>query len=113
MTSFICDVLKDLEVNSIDTSKLRLILPNKRAGLFLKKEWASISKKTGFLPEILSIEYFIEELSQLRLLSSTELVFEFYSVYSELTPIDERDSFDSFCKWAPTVLQDFNEIDRY
>ena len=113
MTSFICDVLKDLEVNSIDTSKLRLILPNKRAGLFLKKEWASLSKKTGFLPEILSIEYFIEELSQLRLLSNTELVFEFYSVYLELTPLDQRDSFDSFCKWAPTVLQDFNEIDRY
>ena len=24
-----------------------------------------------------------------------------------------RDSFDSFSKWAPIVLQDFNEIDRY
>jgi hypothetical protein len=113
MTSFICDVLKDLEINSLDISKLRIILPNKRSGLFLKKEWASISKRTGFLPEILSIEQFTEELSQLRLLSNAELVFEFYSVYLDLTPLDERDSFDNFCKWAPTVLQDFNEIDRY
>ncbi len=86
MTSFIYDVLKDLELDSRDMSKLSLILPNKRAGLFLKREWATINKTTGFLPEILSIEHFIEELSQLRLLSNTELVFEFYHVYLELTP---------------------------
>ena len=113
MTSFIYDVLKDLDLTSRDTSKLSLVLPNKRAGLFLKRDWSSISKTTGFLPEIISIEQFIEELSQLRLLSNTELIFEFYSVYLELTPLDERDSFDSFSKWAPIVLQDFNEIDRY
>ena len=113
MTSFIYDVLKNLELGSRDISKLSLILPNKRAGLFLKREWATINKTTGFLPEILSIEHFIEELSQLRLLSNTELIFEFYHVYLELTPSEERDSFDSFSKWAPIALQDFNEIDRY
>ena len=113
MTGFIYDVLKDLDLASRDTSKLTLILPNKRAGLFLKREWSSISKATGFLPDIISIEHFIEELSQLRLLSNTELIFEFYSVYLDLTPLNERDSFDSFSKWAPIVLQDFNEIDRY
>ena len=113
MTGFIYDVLKDLDLASRDTSKLTLILPNKRAGLFLKRDWSSISKATGFLPDIISIEHFIEELSQLRLLSNTELIFEFYSVYLDLTPLNERDSFDSFSKWAPIVLQDFNEIDRY
>ena len=113
MTSFIYDVLKDLEIHSKDVSKLSLILPNKRAGIFLKMEWSKLNKTTGFLPEIIAIETFIEELSQLRLLSSTELIFEFYEVYLELTPLKERDSFDSFSKWAPIVLQDFNEIDRY
>ncbi|MDA9057178.1 PD-(D/E)XK nuclease family protein [Flavobacteriaceae bacterium] len=113
MTSFIYDVLKDLETHSKDVSKLSLILPNKRAGIFLKMEWSKLNKITGFLPEIIAIETFIEELSQLRLLSNTELIFEFYEVYLELTPLNERDSFDSFSKWAPIVLQDFNEIDRY
>ena len=113
MTSFIYDVLKDLETHSKDVSKLSLILPNKRAGIFLKMEWSKLNRTTGFLPEIISIETFIEELSQLRLLSNTELIFEFYEVYLELTPLNERDSFDSFSKWAPIVLQDFNEIDRY
>lgn len=113
MTSFIYDVLKDLESHSNNISKLRFILPNKRAGIFLKREWASLNKTTGFLPEVSSIESFIEELSELRLLSNTELIFEFYKVYLELTPLNERDSFDRFSKWAPTVIQDFNEIDRY
>jgi len=113
MTSFIYDVLKDLETHSKDVSKLSLILPNKRAGIFLKMEWSKLNKTTGFLPQISAIETFIEELSQLRLLSNTELIFEFYEVYLELTPLNERDSFDRFSKWAPVVLQDFNEIDRY
>ena len=113
MTSFIYDVLKDLETHSKDVSKLSLILPNKRAGIFLKMEWSKLNKTTGFLPQIIAIETFIEELSQLRLLSNTELIFEFYEVYLELTPLNERDSFDRFSKWAPVVLQDFNEIDRY
>jgi len=113
MTSFIYDVLKDLEIHSKDVSKLSLILPNKRAGVFLKMEWSKLNKTTGFLPQIIAIETFIEELSQLRLLNNTELIFEFYEVYLELTPLVERDSFDNFSKWAPIVLQDFNEIDRY
>jgi ATP-dependent helicase/nuclease subunit B len=113
MTSFIYDVLKDLDTHPEDVSKLSLILPNKRAGIFLKMEWSKLNKTTGFLPQIIAIETFIEELSQLRLLSNTELIFEFYEVYLELTPLNERDSFESFSKWAPVVLQDFNEIDRY
>ncbi|MDC0118105.1 PD-(D/E)XK nuclease family protein, partial [bacterium] len=113
MTSFIYDVLKDLEAHSKDVSKLSLVLPNKRAGLFLKMEWSKLNKSTGFLPQIIAVETFIEELSQLRLLSNTELLFEFYEIYLELTPQKEQDSFDSFSKWAPIVLQDFNEIDRY
>ena len=85
MTGFIYDVLKDLDLASRDTSKLTLILPNKRAGLFLKRDWSSISKATGFLPDIISIEHFIEELSQLRLLSNTELIFEFLVYSSEFS----------------------------
>ena len=70
-------------------------------------EWSKLNKTTGFLPQIIAIETFIEELSQLRLLSNTELIFEFYEVYLELTPLNERDSFDSFSKWAPICTSRF------
>jgi ATP-dependent helicase/nuclease subunit B len=113
MTSFIHDVLTDLKNESVDISQLIFILPSKRAGTFLKHELSNITSQTIFSPTILSIEEFVEDLSQLKQLANTELLFEFYEVYLQLTPKENLDSFDAFSKWAQTLLQDFNEIDRY
>lgn len=113
MGSFISDIFKELKNQEKDFSRLTFILPNKRAGLFLKQELSNYIDKASFLPEICSIESFIEELSQLRKISSIELLFEFYSVYKSLNPKDKVEPFDQFSKWATIVVQDFNEIDRY
>jgi len=113
MTSFIFDVLKDIQSKGSDFSNLTFILPSKRAGSFLKHQISTVVQKTLFSPAILSIEEFIEELSQLKTVSNTELIFEFYNAYVHFTKKDELDSFESFSKWAQTLLQDFNEIDRY
>jgi uncharacterized protein YerC len=113
MTSFIHDVLINLKKKDVDFSQLTFILPSKRAGIFLKKELSQISSKTLFSPFILSIEDFVEELSQLKQLSNIELLFEFYEVYLKNTINDDIDTFDSFSKWAQILIQDFNEIDRY
>ena len=86
MRSFIFDVLKELKSKKLVISELTFILPSKRAGLFLKKELASQNKAASFLPEIISIESFVEELSQLRPLNTFEALLEFYTVYRNLTP---------------------------
>ncbi|MFL1012372.1 PD-(D/E)XK nuclease family protein [Flavisericum labens] len=113
MTTFIFDVLKDLKKNNSNFSALTFIVPSKRAGLFLKHQLPQVVEKTAFSPEILSIEEFVEQLSQLKSISNTELLFEFYNSYSGLTERSQRDSFETFSKWAQILLQDFNEIDRY
>ncbi|MCH4552280.1 PD-(D/E)XK nuclease family protein [Aestuariibaculum lutulentum] len=113
MTTFIFDVLKDLQDNNKNLSELTFVLPSKRAGLFLKHQLHKVCKQTIFAPEIISIEEFVEELSGLKTVSNTELLFEFYNTYLELTPKEEADSFEVFTKWAQILLQDFNEIDRY
>ena len=113
MTTFIFDALKDLYSKNIDISDVTFILPNKRAGIFLKHTVPEVVNKTLFSPEIISIEEFVEELSQLKKASSIKLLFEFYTVYTQLTKEEEIDSFDTFSKWAQVLLQDFNEIDRY
>ena len=113
MTTFIFDVLKDLQNNNTNISKITFVLPSKRAGLFLKHQLAKVINKTVFSPEIISIEEFVEELSQLKSISNTELLFEFYGTYTSLTKESNQDSFESFSKWAQILLQDFNEIDRY
>jgi len=113
MTTFIHDVLKDLQSKQQNLSDLIFVLPSKRAGLFLKYEISKVVNQTIFSPHIISIEEFVEELSELKSISNTELLFEFYTTYSQLTKKEHLDSFESFSKWAQILLQDFNEIDRY
>ena len=113
MTNFIFDVLKDLKKENYNLSELTFILPSKRAGLFLKHQIAKVNLKTLFAPKILSIEEFVEELSQLKSIPNTDLLFEFYTTYQKLTEKSQQDTFESFSKWAQILLQDFNEIDRY
>jgi len=113
MTSFIHDVVLDLKNKSVDVSQLTFILPSKRSGIYLKRELSNIYSQTFFSPQILTIEEFVEELSQLRQLSNIELLFEFYTVYLNNTSKENLDPFDRFSKWAQILLQDFNEIDRF
>ena len=113
MTSFINDVVLDLQKKNVEFSKLTFILPSKRAGVFLKSHISNHLNQTIFAPSILSIEEFVETLSDLKYANNTELLFEFYKVYLKHTPKDQVEAFDTFSKWAQILLQDFNEIDRY
>ena len=113
MATFIFDVLKDLQNKHVNLSSITFILPSKRAGIFLKHQLSQVVNDTIFSPKILSIEEFVEELSELKTISNTELLFKFYNTYIQLTPKDQQESFESFSKWAQILIQDFNEIDRY
>ena len=113
MESFIKQVLLDLQKKGQPLQDLFFILPSKRARTFLKHELASVLKFPIFSPTILSIEELVEDLSGLKTLDNSELLFRLYSTYSNHTDNSELEPFDSFIKWAQILLQDFNEIDRY
>ena len=113
MASFIFEVLKNLKDKGYDLTSLNYILPSKRAGLFLKQELVKLLDQTVFAPEIITIENFVEELSQLKVESNTELLFHLYSSYLSVEKSQSPESFHDFLKWGQLLLQDFNEIDRY
>lgn len=113
MNTFIAEVVTHLIKKDIDFNETIFILPNKRAGLFLKKELSLQLNKTFFAPEILSSEAFFGELSLLHPVDNIEALFVFYEVYLELTPKDQIESFDIFSSWAQLLINDFIEIDRY
>ncbi|WP_340199423.1 PD-(D/E)XK nuclease family protein [Ascidiimonas sp. W6] len=113
MKTFLREVAEDIIKSHQDLQPLVFVLPSKRAGVFLRNELLSLTTKTGFGPKIYSIEEFVQELSRLRLADTTELLFEFYQVYKALTPQEATEDFYSFSRWATTMIQDFNEIDRY
>src|SRR5690606_24870714 len=83
------------KTNSI-LSNTTVVLPNRRAKIFLINEIKNNSSETVFAPEIYSIQEFMEQVSGLRTLSSVELLFESYKVYSQITTTQERQSFEQF-----------------
>lgn len=112
--SFLDKIAKVLiEKHSDNLPNTIVILPNKRAKIFLIEALKKQINNTIFAPDIISIEDFIQNIAQLRSIDSIELIFEFYEVYLSATEKSKQQSFELFANWAKTLLQDFNEIDRY
>lgn len=94
-------------------SDIIVVLPNKRARVFLLEVLRNKVDNPFFAPSIISIEEFIQDLSGIRAIDSIELLFEFYEVYVSISEEKEIQTFEKFANWAKILLQDFNEIDRY
>lgn len=95
-----------------DISDLCIVLPNRRAGLFLKTHFSKKIQKTFWAPEIMATEDFVSLLAELEIADSTTLLFELYETVKSVNKV-ETESFDEFGKWGQTLLSDINEIDRY
>lgn len=113
MLTFLEETLQHIQQKQEDLSNCIFILPSKRAGGFLKNFLRKQTKKTVFLPKIISVEELIQELSGLEIIDPTELLFKSYEVYKNTTTHKEKESFDVYSSWAITLLNDFNEVDRY
>ncbi len=113
MKTFLEETILAIKEEHSNLDTLTLILPSKRAGGFLKNYLRQTADKTSFAPTIISIEEFIEELSDLKIIDTTELLFKSYSVYLTTNPDQEKDDFETYTSWATTIIGDFNEIDRY
>ena len=90
-----------------------VVLPNKRAKVFLIEALKNQVSTNILSPEIISIEEFVQDIAGIRSVEPIELLFEFYEVYLSITDINNQQTFELFANWAKTLLQDFNEIDRY
>ncbi len=112
MQSFLEEVVQEIKTKYGSFENLIFVLPSKRAGSFLRKDLAQSAQKTFFSPEIYSIERFIEKISGLAYATNTQQLFILYQTYLKQQPVP-KDNFHTFSKWGQTLLQDFNEIDRY
>ena len=113
-TTFLNKIASILIQNSNnELSKIIVVLPNKRAKVFLMEALKGKIGSTIFAPTIISIEDFVQEISGIRSIDPIALLFEFYEVYLSITEKANQQSFELFANWAKTLLQDFNEIDRY
>ncbi len=113
MSSFISEVLDDLSQSNTDITEVTYVVPSRRVAVFLSKDIASRIHKPVFQPQILSIEEFVEKLAGVSIMPDLDLLALFYKAYKRTTPADELETYDAFLNWAPTILKDFNELDRY
>ncbi len=110
MQTFISETLDDILLAHASLKDCVLVLPSQRAGVFVKSE---LRKKVahGFLPEIFTIEKFVEKIAQIKSGDTIQLLFDFYKIYCQIE--EDPDTFDVFSSWAFVALQDFNEVDQY
>lgn len=113
MKSFISRVIDDVLIKHQNFNNLIFVLPSQRSCVFLKEEILIKTPGTAFLPKIISIENYIQELADINLIDATQLLFEFYTIYQENIPKENREPFDAFSQWVTIALHDFNEIDSY
>ncbi|MFT5255494.1 MAG: ATP-dependent helicase/nuclease subunit B, partial [Candidatus Paceibacteria bacterium] len=113
MHTFLEETIQYLTKKHGSLSDLTIVLPSKRAGGVLLNYLKNDAHSTSFAPKIISIETFIENVSDLTIIDTTPLLFKSYEIYLQLDAIVEKESFDTYSSWATTLLGDFNEIDRY
>ena len=112
MQTFLEEVLLPIIKKEASLENYVFVLPSKRAGTFLRDSIAKNTTTTILAPEIYSIESFVEKISGLNPATHTQQFFELYRAY--YNSVDgEKDNFYAFTKWGNTLLQDFNEIDRF
>ena len=111
MKPFLEESLSQIIAQGEDLSEAIFVLPSQRACVFLRRYFIDQSNEAGFLPRMIPIEKFIEELSGLQQIEPIPLLFEAYEAYVNSTdiPVD----FIQFSSWASMAIQDFNEIDRH
>jgi len=108
------DKLADfIKSNDFDLQKLTIIVPNERATKFISSSLYQVYQKPIFSPNIITIDKWIRALCPKSVLDKTRLLIELFHIQFK-NPIEDSElTFDQFMIWGQTLLQDFDEIDRY
>jgi hypothetical protein len=103
MKTFLPKVIQQVLSKKSDLTHVVFVLPNQRAGVYLREAVKEAINGTGFLPQIITFDNLAEQISNTPKVNPTVLLFDFYSIYLENTPPKEVDSFEVLSSWANIV----------
>ncbi len=92
-------------------SKVAVVLPANRAKRFLKKYLHEKIEGPFWAPQLFVFPELVQWLSNHKIGSQLNQLLLFYNAYNKV--VAEPEPFELFVKWAPTVINDFNDIDQY
>lgn len=111
MQPFLQLVAKDIYAKiGSDLSRVAIVFPNKRAGLFFSDYLADESTDPIWSPAYVSISELFQQLSTLKSGDPIRLVCELYKVFREETKSEE--SLDEFYFWGELLISDFDDVDK-
>lgn len=115
--SFLLEVARALYQQHGDAlSRLCIVLPTRRAGLFLREAIAQSCRQTIWAPRIMAEQDFIQSCTSWQFPEQLELVFELYEAYNRCmagTAGWQPEAFERFYPWGEMLLRDFDEVDKY
>lgn len=88
-----------------------VVLPSRRAGLWLARALARLNDKPLWAPAMLTVSDLFRSFTTLTPADSDTQIFGLWSVYRK--QFGEDMSFDDFWPWGEVIINDFNDIDLY
>lgn len=114
---FLESIARAYASREVDLSGHLFVFPNRRAcTFFIRNLSRELGDKAAWLPKVVTMSDFIEEVSGRVVASRIELLFIMYQSYVKMLKergVKEVPEFDAFRRWGETVLSDFNEVDMH
>lgn len=115
METFLAEVANILLSEHPDNlDQVTVIFNNRRSGLFLRRQLASIKSAPFFLPQIIGFDDLISQLGELEIVPNEFLLFELFDLHRQIGNEDRKfETFEEFISFGDMMLSDFSEIDLY
>jgi hypothetical protein len=111
MHSFLKDTAQRILADYSALDQVILVLPNRRAGLFIGKHLGNLIDKPHWMPQIKTIEDVFYTYAENKPADQLTLIFELYKIYTGIHP--RAETFDRFYYWGEMILKDFNDLDNF
>ena len=98
-----------------DWAGLTVVFPNKRPAAFLARELTRRTPGAVLLPEMISVSDFLQRQTPYIKAEKFESLLDLYEAYQDLARQAGygAQSLEQFLGWAPVLLADFDEIDKF
>ena len=114
MKSFLNIMAADMLAHfSNDMRDVVVVFPGKRAGMFLSRELATLSKNPVWVPSYCTMGDLFQSLTTIQAADTLECVCQLYSVMQEVLGADYTETLDEFWSWGEVLMTDFDDIDKH
>lgn len=112
MADFLDRVAKRLyDLHGDEMEKQIVVLPSRRAGLWLTRSLAGLNRRPAWSPEIITVSGLFHSFTSLIPADYETQIFELFKIHR--LSFGGEMGFDEFWPWGEVIINDFNDIDLY